>query len=118
MGYTMNGFSGFGNSPAKDKNPHKTTKDSKGKIIHGPHSDLYVQGTGDYEGSNKKKSYLATNTKYKADDDIDETEFDESKETSDLAKTNIVQDITQVRSSKNKYKDLNFSKEDWEKSKS
>ena len=112
MGYTMNGFSGFGNSPAKDTDPHKTTKD------HLPHSDLYVQGTGDYEGSNKKKSYLATNTKYKADDDIDETEFDESKETSDLAKTNIVEEITQVRSSKNKYKDLNFSKEDWEKSKS
>jgi len=103
----MNGFSGFGNSPAKDTDPHKTTKK------HKPHSDLYVQGTGD----NTSKSYLDTNTKYKADDDIDETEFDESKATSDLSFTNTVQDITQVRDSKKKYKDLNLSKKDWMKSK-
>ena len=101
MGYNMNGFSGFGNSPAKQSKKKK--------------SDLYVIGTGDFEGG-QDTSFLPKNTKYKVGDDLDETDYEENHPK--LAETNLVQDITQVKTTNPKKLKLKFSKGDFEKYKS
>ena len=111
MTYKMNGFSGFGNSPL-----HDHEKDKDGKVIKHKKSDLYVTGTDDQEGNfAQDTSFLPKDTEYKEGEDLDETDFEEQHP--ELAETNIIQDVSNVKKTTPKL-NLKLNKEDWMKHKS
>tara|TARA_R110002073_G_scaffold100581_1_gene228872 strand:+ start:1587 stop:1934 length:348 start_codon:yes stop_codon:yes gene_type:complete len=103
--YKMGGSSFYGKSPLYQK---------KGKS-----KDLYVTGTNDAEGNfAKDTSYVPKNSKYKAGDSYDETDYE--KEHPNHSKKFIIQDVSNVqsKSKKNKPNLGGFSKKDFIKSKS
>ena len=94
MGYKMNGFSGFGNSPAKAHKPghkkedvtsksygiqnvSKVQENKKGKFITGLNKDFVGQGgTSDTTYLPKKMKHYS-GKEYKKGDHLDETDFEE-----------------------------------------